>query len=159
MNNIMNDNLIKCPITGLEFCYVLEISPEIKSYMSLSAGFWTNSLMTKDSKFFEEQMETLPELHKDLAWEDPTTGFIWLPLTVNVPDLGMVFANGASIDDWHWASVKSVKVTEEEKEKFKDTTNKEFPSEWKTDMSTIKRFESLEFIEALDYIGAFESLI
>jgi hypothetical protein len=159
MNNIMNDNLITCPKTGGSLCYVLEISPEIKSYMSLSAGFWTNSLMVKDSKFYEEQMETLPELHKDLAWEDPNTNLIWVPLTVNVSDLGMVFANGSSPQDWHWASVKTVKVTEEEKENFKTTKGKEFPGDWKTDMTTLKRFENNEFIEALDYIGAFESLV
>jgi hypothetical protein len=34
--------------------------------------------MTEDQDFYMQQMETLPELYKDLAWTDPETELIWL---------------------------------------------------------------------------------
>lgn len=150
------DNLMTCPKSGGSLCYSVQITPEIKHYMSLSCGFWTNSLMTENSDFLNEQFETLPELHKDLAWEDPNTKLIWLPFTVNIPDKGMVFANGTSISDWKWASVLATKVKEEEKEKFKVPGKEGEYYEWKMDMTTKKEYPEKEFLEALDYIGVFE---
>jgi len=134
-----------CPKSGGSLCYVMKLTPDVTTYMSLSCGFWSNSLMTKDSDFLQEQFEILPEIYKDLAWEDPNTELVWLPMTVNVPHLGMVFANGSSIENWKWASVQAKKV---ENESY----------EWKADMSTKKEYNENEFLEALDYIGIFESL-
>lgn len=150
------DNLITCPKSGGSLCYVVEVSPEVKNYMSLSCGFWSNSLMTKNSDFLNAQYEILPELYKDLAWEDPDTKLIWLPTTVNIPSKGMVFANGTSPQDWKWASVLAVKVKEEEKEKFKVPGKEGEYYEWKMDMTTKKEFPENEFLEALDYIGVWD---
>lgn len=152
------DNLMTCPKSGGSLCYSIQISPDIKSYMSLSCGFWSNSLMTQDSDFLKEQFEILPEIYKDLAWEDPNTKLVWIPMMVNVPHLGMVFANGSSVENWKWASVQAVKVKEEEKEKFKKPGTEDEYYEWKTDMSTKKEFGETEFLEALDYVGIFTSM-
>jgi len=75
----MTDQIINCPKSGGDLCYVTEVSPTIKLYSSLSCGYWTNSLMTEDSEFYKEQIETLPELYKALAWKDEETDLIWLP--------------------------------------------------------------------------------
>ena len=152
------DNLITCPKSGGSLCYVVEVSSEVKNYMSLSCGFWSNSLMTRDSDFLNTQYEILPELYKDLAWEDPDTKLIWLPTTVNIPSKGMVFANGTSTNDWKWASVLAVEVKEEEKEKFKIPGKKGEYYEWKMDTTTKKEFSENEFLEALDYIGVWDLL-
>jgi hypothetical protein len=149
----MLDKIITCPKSGGDLCYVIEITPEIKTYSSLSCGFWTNSLMTKGSDFYNEQMETLPELYKDLAWEDPETKLVWLPQTVNEPKQGMVFANGTSTDNWKWAAVKAVPVTEEEKEKYPIPKQPGKFYEFRMDMETLQYFEERDFIEAFSYIG------
>ena len=112
------DKIINCPKSGGDLCYETQVTPEITNWMSLSCGFWTNSLMTEESEFYNEQMEVLPELYKALAWIDPETKLTWLPQTINEPKQGMVFANGTGIDNWKWAAVKAVPVTEEEKHKF-----------------------------------------
>jgi len=132
------DEIINCPKSGGDLCYKVEVSKDITNYMSLSCGFWTNSLMVKDSKFYNEQILTLPELYKDLAWTDPETNLIWIPNTINIKEKGMVFADGTSSNDWKWAGVKA--IPDEEKE-------------FKTDMSTIRHFEERDYIEALSYIG------
>lgn len=146
---MQHDEIIQCPKSGGDLCYKIEVNDKITSYFSLSCGFWTNTLMVPGSEFYEEQWSVLPELYKDLAWTDVNTELIWLPNNVNRPELGMVFAEGPNKDDWHWASVRAIPLTEEEKNdpKYKGQTHR-------TDMSTIAHFPERDYMDALDYIGA-----
>ena len=132
------DEIIDCPKSGGDLCYRTEVTKDITNYMSLSCGFWTNSLMKEGSDFYNQQIEILPELYKDLAWTDPKTGLIWLPNTINIKEKGMVFAEGNSKDNWAWAAVKA--IPDEEKG-------------YKTDMTTAKHFVERDYIEALSHIG------
>jgi hypothetical protein len=116
--------------------------------MSLSCGFWTNSFMTEDHEFYIQQMETLPELYKDLAWKDPKTGLIWLPNTINLPEQGMVFANGPSALNWKWAAVKAIETPEDERKEVMGKIQTH-----KMDMKNMQLFEERDYIEALSYIG------
>ena len=129
------DKIIMCPKSGGDLCYETQVTPEITNWMSLSCGYWTNSLMTEESEFYNEQMASLPELYRDLAWKDESTKLVWLPQTINEPQKGMVFANGTNIQEWKWSAVKS--------------------KEGKPDMTTKKEFEERDFMEALDYVGYF----
>ena len=147
------DKIITCPKSGGDLCYETQVTPEITNWMSLSCGYWTNSLMTKDSEFYNEQMEVLPELYKALAWEDPNTSLTWLPQTINHPTQGMVFANGTSSNNWKWAAVKATKVTEEEKEKYPIPKQPGKFYEYRMNMDTLQHFEEREFIDALEYVG------
>jgi hypothetical protein len=112
--------------------------------------------MTADSELLKEQMETLPNLYKELMGEDES-GKVWMPTTINVPSQGMVFANGSNSSNWKWAAVKAVPVKEEEKIKYPNPHKKGEYYEWRMDMNTLKEFEENDFIEALEYIGVFES--
>ncbi len=140
------DKIIDCPRSGGDLCYKTEINKDITNYYSLSCGFWTNSLMTEGSEFYEEQVSVLPEIYKDLAWTDPETKLIWLPNTVNVKENGMIFASGANVEDWKWGAVKAIEISEEEQEKYKGEKHR-------ADMTTIKYFEERDFMDALSYIG------
>ena len=147
------DNLTTCDRCGSDACYVQEVNNEIKLYQCYGCGFVANSLMARDSQFLEEQMETLPELYKELMGEDEDTGLVWMPNTVNIPNKGMVFADGPNAMNWRWAAVKAIPMPKEEKAKFAEK-GKDF--DFKMDMTTLKHFEERDFIEALDYIGVFE---
>jgi hypothetical protein len=147
------DKIIMCPKSGGDLCYETQVTPEITNWMSLSCGYWTNSLMKQDSEFYNEQMATLPELYKDLAWKDEFTELIWLPQTINEPQKGMIFANGTNAQEWKWAAVKAVPVSEEEKYKFPIPKQPGKFYEWRMDMSTLQHFNEREFIDALEYIG------
>ena len=142
---MQHDEIINCPKSGGDLCYKIEVNKDITNYYSLSCGFWTNSLMKKDSEFYNEQMQLLPELYKDLAWEDPETKLIWLPHTINDSINGMVYAAGTDKDNWQWAAVKTIELPEEEKERFKTTH--------KADMSTITYYPERDYMDALSYIG------
>ena len=149
------DKLSICNRCGGDACYIQEVNQDIKNYQCMGCGFVTNSLMKRDSQFFEEQMELLPNLYKELMGEDEE-GLIWMPATINLPSQGMVFANGTSAENWNWAAVQSVPVKDEEKEKYPIPGKKGEYYKQRMDMDTLKEFGEKDFIEALDYIGIFE---
>jgi hypothetical protein len=146
-----HDEIVICAKSGGDLCYKIEVNKDITQYMSLSCGFWTNTLMVVGNDFYNEQMSLLPEIYKDLAWIDPFTELVWLPNNINVPELGMVYASGTNINDWEWAAVKAVKLDEEIVNKDGSKSN------YKPDMSTITYFKERDYIDALSYIGALPS--
>ena len=146
------DNLIICDRCGSDACYVDEVNQDIKTYFCYGCGFQTNSLMVEDSEFLIQQKDILPELYKDLFYEDEK-GKIWMPSTVNLPEKGMIFANGPSSFEWNWAAVKAVPVTEAEAEKYPIPGKQGQYYSYRMDMSTLKEFPEREYMEALSYIG------
>ena len=146
------DNLIICPRCGSDACYVEEVTSEIKNHFCYGCGFQTTSLMKEGEDFYNQQITVLPELYKDLFFTDED-GKIWMPTTINVPTQGMVFANGPSTQNWNWAAVKAVLVTEEEKTKYPIPGKKGEFYTWRMDMTTLKTFAERDFMEALSYLG------
>jgi hypothetical protein len=150
---MQHEEIINCPKSGGDLCYKVQVAPEIYNYLSISCGFWTNSFMTEDHEFYIQQMETLPELYKDLAWTDPKTGLIWLPNTINVEDKGMVFANGTDASNWRWAAVKEIELLEEEQKNHPIPGKPGQFMKYRMDMKNMKTFEERDYMEALSYIG------
>mgnify|MGYP001161303938 FL=1 len=148
-----HEAIIDCPKSGGDLCYKVQVTPDITNYNSLSCGFWTNSLMKLNEEFYEKQMSTLPELYIDLAWEDPKTGLVWIPNTINEPGVGMIFANGTDKNNWGWAAVKAVKVSEEDKEKYPIPGKEGEFMEYRMDMDNMRLFPEREYIDALSHIG------
>ncbi len=143
------DNLTTCERCGSDACYVQEVNQDVKLYFCYGCGFQANTAMKRDSEFLQQQMEVLPELYKELMGEDEN-GTIWMPSVVNIPEKGMVFADGSNGQNWRWAAVKATLMSEEEKTKFKEK-GKEY--DYKMDMTTLQHFSERDFIEALSYIG------
>ena len=144
------NNLTVCDRCGSDACMVDEVNQDIKTYMCFGCGFQSNSLMREGEEFYETQLQSLPELYKDLIIEDKF-GKKWMPSSINVAEKGMIFANGTSSNQWMWSAVKSILITEEDLKK--DPILVKNKSKYKMDMSTIKHFSERDFIEALSYIG------
>jgi hypothetical protein len=134
---MISEEIVDCPKSGGDLCYKTQLNPEITTYLSLSCGFWTNSLMKEGEEFYEQQMLDLPELYKDLAWTDPKTDLIWLPNTINNQEQGMVFAYGPNKDSWGWGAAKAIQ--EDEK--------------WKMDLKNMQVFAERDYMDALSFIG------
>ena len=94
-----------------------QVNEEIKTYWCYGCGFMSNTLMKECQDFLDKQTQVLPELYKDLIYEDED-GKKWIPSSVNKPKQGMVFANGSTSQNWKWAAVKAIEVTEDEKDKY-----------------------------------------
>lgn len=149
-----NVKMTDCSRCGSNSCLKTRVSPSVNTYQCLGCGFYTNSLMKRDSEFLNEQKELLPELYKALAGEDEN-GLVWLPTTINIPEVGMIFMNGGSVEEAKWAAVRALPVTEENKEehKLKDGT---YPKYF-MDLKNKQEFEEHDFIEAMDYLGLFSN--
>ena len=145
---MITEEIINCPKSGGDLCYKTQLNPEMVTYMSLSCGFWTNSLMKQGGEFYDQQIESLPELYKDLAWVDPETDLIWLPNTINQPELGMIFAYGPDSSNWGWAAVKAIELPEDERKEIAGKIQTH-----KMDMANMKIFHERDYIEALSYLG------
>ncbi len=148
---MQKDNLGICPRCGSDACYENSLGADYKVYMCYGCGFTTNTLMTEDSEFLEEQLEVLPELYKDLVYTD-TDGLHWIPSTISIPEKGMIFINGKSSEKWNWSSVPAKELTEEELPNFPEG------STHKMDMKNVKYFDERDFIEAMDYIDMFKTI-
>ncbi len=148
-----HEEIIDCPKSGGDLCYKVQVTPEITNYMSLSCGYWTNSLMKEGEEFYDHQMSTLPELYIDLAWKDPKTGLTWIPNTINEPGVGMIFANGTDRKNWGWAAVKSVMIPEEDRENYPIPGKEDEYMKFRMDMDNMRNFPEREYIDALSHIG------
>ena len=146
----MIDNLTTCDKCKAEdSCYTTSINEFHNSYTCLNCGFHTNDLMVEEEFNFEEYEAEFPELYKDIKYVDEKNR-VWYPYIINIEGKGTVFANGASKEEWEWCGIKSVPLTDEEKEsgKFKD-------KQYKSDSKTLKSFRQ-DYFEAADYIGFFD---
>ena len=149
-----NDNLTICPHCGGDACYENTITEEVTTWHCFGCGFCSNTLMKEGQEFFDEQTKMLPELYKDLLFEDKK-GFTWMPSSINKPKKGMVFIDGTNKDNWQWVGIKATEVLEEEKDKFKVPYMENEYYTHKMDMTTKKNFGK-DHMEALDYVGFFE---
>lgn len=150
------DKLDICPRCGSDACYVTEVNQDINNYFCYGCGFQSNTLMREGEEITEEQMSILPELYKDLRYEDKNSQ-IWFPSTVNLPKQGMIFADGSTTKNWAWAAVKAVEVKEEEKHKYPIPKKEGQFYEYRMDMTTVKHFKERDFMDALSYIGVLPS--
>jgi len=140
------DELKECTRCGSDACYSQEVNKNITIELCYGCGFQSNSIMVSGSQFLKEQLEVLPELHKELIDEEEDTGKIWIPSTINIEEKGMVFAEGSGRNNWQWAGVKAIPIEDDLEDKYKG-------AKYRADMSTLSRFKERDFIEALSYIG------
>ena len=112
--------------------------------------------MVDGSDFEKENYEHTAKIIKDL--KQIHNGFAWYPKVINLQERGMVFPEwNKRSQDWYWAAVKAIPVTEEEKEKYPDPTNPGEFYKFRMDMNNIKRFNKLEFMDAAEEIGIFDA--
>ena len=144
----MKDKLVDCKRCGGNACYEQQISDEITTWLDWGCGFTTSTLMTEGSEIVKQAVETSPELYKDLMFKD-TSGRIWLPSTLTLPEKGMVFLDGTDKSNWKWAAVKAIPLQKEDKKATKEQTHK-------MDMKNVKHFDQRNFMDAAEHIGMFE---
>jgi len=152
------DKLVEGPF-GSNACYEQVIEQDgvqVTTWMCFGSGFTSSTLMTKGSPTLQTALETSPELYKAIMHTD-ADGKVWLPATMTIPDVGMVFVDGTSKEDWKWAAVKSVPLTKEDRAEMINGRPK-YPKgvNTKVDMQNIKHFGQGDFMDALEVIGFFE---
>ena len=149
----MQDQLVECKRCGSNACYEQHVGEDLTTWLCMGCGFTTSTVMTKGSSAVTQAMSTMPELYKDLLHVDDN-GHHWLPAVITLPDQGMVYLDGTAKDNWKWAAVKSVPLTDEDR-KQKVNGRLKYPqgTTTKADMKNIQFFEQNDFMDALEVIG------
>lgn len=145
------DNLVVCKRCGGNACYEQKVDDNTTTWLCMGCGFTTSTQLIKDSKLYNDTLESAPELYKDLVHIDEDNR-AWVPSTITLPGKGMVFIDGTSKGDWKWAAVKAVPITEE------DRKVKQYPDDQtvRMDMKNAAKFDQKEFMDALETIGFFK---
>lgn len=148
----MKDQLVICKKCGGNACYEQHLPEEVVTWMCMGCGFTTSTLMSEGSKVHNDLLETSPELYKDLLFVDDENK-VWAPATITLPEKGMVFLDGRNADEWKWAAVKQVEITDKERKE------KNFPKgqTHRMDMQNVKHFDKNDFMTACEEIGFFEA--
>ena len=150
------DNLSECPCCGSDACSISPLAPAIDAHLCWTCGFNTHTGMVDGSEFEKTTYESTAEIIKDL--KQVHDSLAWYPKVINLQEKGMVFPEwNKRLQDWYWAAVNAVPVTEEEKEKYPDPANPGEFYKFRMDMKNIKRFDKLEFMDAVELIGLFDA--
>ena len=152
----MDDLLTECPCCGSDACSKTVNNDGIEVHLCWTCGMTTNSLMKDGSDFEKDNYELTAEIIKDL--KQAHDGLAWYPKVINLQEKGMVFPEwNKRTRDWYWAAVKAIPVLAEEKEKYPDPLNPGEFYKFRMDMKNIKRYNKLEFMDAAELIGLFDT--
>ena len=165
------DKLVTCKCCGSNACYESEFTTKegkVNTWLCMTCGFTSNTTMEEGSETLKQASENTSVFI--LSQKQTHDGLVWFPTVITMPDKGMIFPEPIkgtkTLDsfntdevDWKWTVVKSVKVTDKEKEKY-PIPNK--PGEFyktRMDMQNLKRFDRLCFMDAAEDLGMFEKPI
>ena len=158
----LGDKLVNSPICDSDACYESEFQTQdgvVKTWLCMTSGYTSNTTMTLDSEALKQTLELTADLIKDLRQDHEPPGggekLAWFPTAITMPNKGMIFPEPIE-GDWMWTVVKSIPVTEEEKDKYPDPNNPGGFYKNKMDMENLKRFNKLCFMDAAEELGMFD---
>ena len=142
---------IDCPVCKSKNCFE-SIEENITSYLCLSCGYTSNSLLKENSESLAKVLETTPQLVKDLQVYDFTREIYWLPTVINMGDRGIIYPEGTT-DSWKWKYAKVVDVPKESQKKYPIPNKDDEYYKTMLDVENAEEFESTEFLEACKAMG------
>ena len=101
---------INCPNCKSKNCFE-SIDKNVTTYLCLSCGYTSNSLLKQDSESLDKLMKTTPQIVKDLQVYDFIREIYWLPTVINMGDRGIIYPEGTT-DSWKWRYAKVIDVPE-----------------------------------------------
>lgn len=150
------DDLVECRRCGSDACYQIHETNYIR-WQCMDCGFYTNTLMLAGSQPVKFLQDDSPELIKDLLYTDED-GFVWAPLIINKPGIGILFPDGTSADSWRWSFAPEVLIPEEQRHRYPVKGEKGAFHTHKVDMSLVKHYDQNDYIVALQDAGLLNSL-
>jgi len=139
-----------CNHCGSDAALETQLDSENKAWLCYTCGFSTSTFHVSGSVLINQSDERCPTLYKDLKFTDDSN-LVWYPTTLNYPEMGMVFLDGTSVDDYRWAAILATNVDETEKVKFPIPGQPGQFYNKKMDLTTLKHFDKNEFMDALEY--------
>lgn len=138
----MRDKFVECPRCKSGLCYTQQVGTE-ETWMCMGCGFTSTTLMKEGSETEKEVTGKQPQLYLDLKFVDEEK-YVWYPAVIAVPDRGMVYLDGTSIDNATWVGIPIRTLTRKER-RMKEFKGKEYT----LNSAQRKEFGKEGFVEAL----------
>ena len=151
----MAERKITCPnCLNSERCFEEDVNQieQFKSYMCFNCGFTSNSSFSENSDTLNKLLENSTELVRDVALFDYDRKITWVPTTLNMGKLGIIFPEGTK-NNWNWKLAEVRKLTPEEQ---KDTIYE--GNEHTLDIENSKTYGQYEFLDACKEMGIVKDL-
>ena len=145
---------IDCLVCKSKNCFE-SIDKDITSYLCLSCGYTSNSLLKRDSESLEEVMITTPQIVKDLQIYDFAREIYWIPTVINMGDRGIIYPEGTT-DNWKWKYAKVVDISEELQKDYPIPGKDDEYYKTMLDVENAEEFKSSEFLKACESMGITE---
>jgi hypothetical protein len=142
------ENLTSCRRCSSNACLEQKLSEKLTTWFCFGCGFTSSTELIEGSDTLAGIVLSAPELYKDLIFIDQHS-LAWMPSTLTLPEKGMVFIDGSSVDDWQWSAVKAIPILEEERNKFPEG------QKYKMNVKGATKFAPRDFMDALEDIGFF----
>lgn len=148
MQQKIRDGFVECPHCGSSLCYTQNVNGE-ETWTCMSCGYTSTTLMKEGSETEQAVSARQPHLYQDLKFVDRDK-YVWYPAVVTVPEKGMVYVSGTSLEDWQWAATPMRKLTgkEQRMKKYKG-------SKYVADTEHTKFYGREGFIQAAVDVGMF----
>ena len=151
----MAEKKITCPnCLSDKHCFEEDVNnvENFKSYMCFNCGFTSNTSFKKDSEVLNELLNKSTQLVRDVQFFDYDRKITWIPTTLNMGKLGIIFPEGSK-NNWNWKFAEVRKLSPEEQ---KDPMYE--GHEHTLDLENAKEYGQYEFLDACKEMGIIKEL-
>mgnify|MGYP003117338502 FL=1 len=151
----MAEKKITCPnCLSDKHCFEEDVNnvENFKSYMCFNCGFTSNTSFKKDSEVLNELLNKSTQLVRDVQFFDYDRKITWIPTTLNMGKLGIIFPEGTKTN-WNWKLAEVRKLSPEEQ---KDPMYE--GHEYTLDLENAKTYGQYEFLGACKEMGIIKDL-
>ncbi len=151
----MAEKKITCPnCLSDKHCFEEDVNnvENFKSYMCFNCGFTSNTSFRKDSEVLNELLNKSTQLVRDVQFFDYDRKITWIPTTLNMGKLGIIFPEGTKTN-WNWKLAEVRKLSPEEQ---KDPIYE--GHEYTLDLENAKTYGQYEFLDACKEMGIIKDL-
>ena len=151
----MAEKKITCPnCLSDKHCFEEDVNnvENFKSYMCFNCGFTSNTSFRKDSEVLNELLNKSTQLVRDVQFFDYDRKITWIPTTLNMGKLGIIFPEGTKTN-WNWKLAEVRKLSPEEQ---KDPMYE--GHEYTLDLENAKTYGQYEFLGACKEMGIIKDL-
>ena len=151
----MAEKKITCPnCLSDKHCFEEDVNnvENFKSYMCFNCVFTSNTSFRKDSEVLNELLNKSTQLVRDVQFFDYDRKITWIPTTLNMGKLGIIFPEGTKTN-WNWKLAEVRKLSPEEQ---KDPMYE--GHEYTLDLENAKTYGQYEFLGACKEMGIIKDL-
>lgn len=139
------------PITGKLEAFQETLPGGEKTYFCVGSGYMGIDTYVPNSDYTKQAEQTMPLLVRDLKFYDKDRNMNWYPTIIDIPTKGIVFPDGASVEDWWWYYAPVVDISEQEQAQYPNPEGGFYTKRIAIDQG--QKFDKSDFKSAIKCLG------